>query len=82
MFRERDPDGAFDLVVDGDCLWLPNSPPSRIEIDGIEIPTGGRVRLAQGQHAAEFPDGKSSGMLVLAMDGPPRLPLARFYRKF
>jgi hypothetical protein len=72
----------FSLVVDGDYLWLPNRPPALIEIDGVRIPTGGRVQLKRGSHVASFPEGQTPGVLVLAMGEPPKLPMQRFYRTY
>jgi len=82
FFRDEGAAGKFDLVADGEYLWLPNSPPSNIEIDGVRVMTGGRMRLEQGQHEVQFPEGNAAGMLVLAMDGPPKLPLTPFYRSY
>ena len=69
-------------MVDGDYLWLPNKPPAELSIDGKRIRTGERVRLTRGQHDVQFPDEDTAGMLVLAMDEPPKLPLQPFYRDF
>ncbi len=78
---ERD-EGRVDLVVDGDYLWLPNEPPADVSIDGRLIRTGERVQLERGGHEVRFPKSTTRGMLVLAMDGPPKLPLRPFYRDF
>jgi hypothetical protein len=77
----RDP-GSVELVVDGDYLWLPNAPPAEVSINGRQVRTGERVRLARGSHKVQFPDDDTEGMLVLAMDGPPSPPLRPFYRDF
>ena len=78
---ERD-SGRVDLVVDGEYLWLPNRPPAEVSIDGKRVRTGERVKLARGRHDVSFPDAETEGMLVLAMDAPPKTPLLPFYREF
>ncbi|MCP4036682.1 MAG: hypothetical protein GY733_07075 [bacterium] len=78
---ERDA-GAVDLVVDGEYLWLPNNPPAEVSINGRRVRTGERVHLARGRHEVSFPKEATAGMLVLAMDEPPKLPLEPFYRDF
>jgi hypothetical protein len=75
-------EGSMDLVIDGDYLWLPNAPPAELSIDGRRVRTGERVRLTRGSHDLTFPKDDTAGMLVLAMDGPPKPPLRSFYRDF
>jgi len=74
--------GRVDLVVDGEYLWLPIAPPAELSIDGRRVRTGERVRLTRGGHDVQFPESDTAGMLVLAMDGPPKPPLQSFYRDF
>ncbi len=74
--------GRVDLVVDGEYLWLPNEPPAAVSIDGRLVRTGERVRLVRGGHDVQFPQDDTAGMLVLAMDRPPKPPLLPFYRDF
>ncbi|MCH7600495.1 MAG: efflux RND transporter permease subunit [Myxococcales bacterium] len=82
-FLKADRDqGHLELVIDGDYLWLPNKPPAEVTIDGKLVRTGERVTLARGGHEVRFSDRDTAGMLVLAMDGPPQLPLRQFYRDF
>jgi hypothetical protein len=83
--RRLDPsedEQSFELVVDGEYLWLPSAPPAKIEIDGVEIATGGRVRLERGPHKASFDSSDAPGVLVLAMQEPPRAPLLPFYKDY
>jgi hypothetical protein len=40
------------------------------------------VTLGRGSHTLSFPDEKTEGMLVLAMDAPPKVPLQPFYKPF
>ncbi len=75
-------EGRVNLVVDGEYLWLPSAPPAELSIDGRRVRTGERVRLARGGHDVQFPQRDTAGMLVLAMDGPPKPPLQAFYRDF
>lgn len=82
-FLKADRDqGHLELVIDGDYLWLPNKPPAEVTIDGKLVRTGERVTLARGGHEVRFSDRDTAGMLVLAMDGPPQLPLRQFYRDY
>ncbi len=81
-FEATDHQRRFDLVVDGDYLWLPNSPPAEISIDGVRVPTGGRIHLERGSHLASVGEGASPGVLVLAMGEPPKLPLRGFYKQY
>ncbi len=73
---------SFELVVDGDYLWLPSTPPALIEIDGVEVATGQRVRLQRGRHKASFDSSDAPGVLVLAMGEPPQAPLKPFYKDY
>ncbi|MFT5441562.1 MAG: hypothetical protein ACI8W3_000603 [Myxococcota bacterium] len=82
FLRAEQNKGEVSLVVDGDYLWLPNNPPAQVAIDGHPVLTGQRVTLGRGSHTLSFPDEKTEGMLVLAMDAPPKVPLQPFYKPF
>ena len=82
MKADRDDRQPLELVIDGDYLWLPNRPPAEVSIDGRRVRTGERISLDRGKHEVRFRDRDIEGMLVLAMDGPPKLPLRPFYRDF
>ncbi len=82
LFEGREESESFELVVDGEYLWLPHHPPAEIDIDGTRVTTGGRIHLARGRHVVRFEGGESPGILVLAMNEPPRAPLERFYRTY
>ena len=79
---DRDDRQPLELVIDGEYLWLPNRPPAEVSIDGRRVRTGERISLDRGKHEVLFRDRDVEGMLVLAMDGPPKLPLRPFYRDF
>ncbi len=82
LLKAEAPRETVDIVVDGEYLWLPNRPPADVSINGQRVRTGERVRLSRGPNEVDYSETESPGMLVLAMDAPPRLPLSPFYRDF
>ncbi len=82
FLKAEAPREVVELVVDGEYLWLPSRPPADVAINGRVVRTGERVRLTRGPHEVEYGQKEAAGMLVLAMDAPPRLPLAPFYREY
>lgn len=82
FLKAQAPRERVELLVDGEYLWLPNHPPAALTINGRPVPTGGRIRLSRGSHEIDYGEVESPGMLVLAMDAPPALPIAPFYRDF
>ncbi|TMA33761.1 MAG: hypothetical protein E6J87_09165 [Deltaproteobacteria bacterium] len=72
----------FELLVDAPYRWLPLGGGHAIEIDGQPVAPGEVRFLRAAQHAAKFTSGATRGLLVLAVDEPPRRAPRQFYKDY
>ena len=73
---------GFDLLIDATYRWLPSGPADPIHVDGKAVTPGGTLFLDAGEHEAEFTADGSRGILVLAVDEPPRKAPLPFYKDY
>jgi hypothetical protein len=78
----RGSSSEFELVAAGEYRWIPSAQPRPIELDGQRLAPGETIELAAGAHRADFPEDVQQGMLVLALEQPPELPLLSFYTAY
>ena len=73
----------FDLLVEAPYRWLPLGPrATAIEIDGRRLVPGEVAYLAAGRHSAVPSEDGVRGVLVLAIDEPPRAAPRSFYKSY
>jgi hypothetical protein len=75
-------DSAFDLLISAPYRWLPVGSPHAIRIDGEPVAPGEARFLATGRHAVAFEADRTRGVLVLAVDEPPREAPLAFYKAY
>jgi hypothetical protein len=69
----------FELLVPGRYRWLPLDGPQPLAIGGQMVAPGGTVELEAGPQHAEFVAEVTRGLLVLALNEPPREAPLAFY---
>ncbi len=81
---EVDPGPAlrFDLIAGGTYRWLPVENPTPLWVDGRALAPGATRVLEAGTHESAARDGPAHGLLVLALEEPPKLPFRPFYRTY
>jgi hypothetical protein len=74
---------AFDLIVDGPYRWIPLGGDHAIRIDGEPLaPTQTRFLRRADAHSAAFEANGTRGVLVLALEDPPRDAPQPFYKSY
>ena len=72
----------FELIVPGRYRWIPFEGPRPLEVDGARLAAGAVLELAAGPHEARFPEERTAGLLVLAVDDPPGPAPLAFYKAY
>jgi hypothetical protein len=73
---------GFDLIMDGPYRWIPVGDEHAISIDGEPLaPTQVRF-LRAASHTAAFAANGTRGVLVLALEEPPRDAPRQFYKAY
>jgi hypothetical protein len=73
---------AFDLLVSAPYRWLPIGNANAIRIDGEPLAPAEVRLLSAERHAASFDTNGTRGLLVLALDEPPRRAPLSFYKVY
>ena len=74
--------GEFELLIGAPYRWLPLGPAHAIEVDGERIEPGQVRFLAPERHRVSFDANGTRGLLVLALDDPPRPAPLAFYKVY
>ena len=72
----------FDLLIAAPYRWLPLANANTIRIDGERIAPAEVRMLAPGRHTVSFDADQTRGLLVLALDDPPRDAPESFYKSY
>jgi hypothetical protein len=73
---------AFELIVNGPYRWIPLGDENAIRIDGEPLAPGQTRFLAAASHTAAFGSNGTRGVLVLALEEPPRDAPLPFYKSY
>ena len=74
--------GEFELLVTAPYRWLPLGNANPIRVDGEPIAPAETRMLAAGRHTVSFEADQTRGLLVLAVDEPPRDAPISFYKAY
>jgi hypothetical protein len=72
----------FELLIAAPYRWLPLGNANAIRVDGEAIAPAEVRMLAAGRHAVSFDADQTRGLLVLALDDPPRDAPLSFYKAY
>jgi hypothetical protein len=72
----------FELLVHAPYRWLPLTGDAPIRIDGQPLAPGDVMILRAERHTAAFEQAGTRGLLVLAVDEPPRRAPLPFYKAY
>ena len=72
----------FDLLVSAPYRWLPIGKAAPIRIDGLAVEPGQVIPLDATRHEASFAADRTRGVLVLALEEPPRQAPLAFYKAY
>lgn len=73
---------AFELIVPGAYRWIPIGAPAPLRVDDRVLAPGEVASFPAGVHAARFDEDVPDGVLVLALDEPPRDAPRAFYKSY
>jgi hypothetical protein len=74
--------GEFELLLDAPYRWIPIGNANAIRVDGEAVAPGAVYFLAAQRHTVSFDADGTLGMLVLALDDPPRRAPLPFYKVY
>jgi hypothetical protein len=72
----------FELIVPGPYRWIPVGAPASLRVGERRLAPGEVADFAAGTHAAFFDEDVPDGVLVLALDEPPRDAPRAFYKSY